>query len=446
MGRVTPFRVTPARAKAIAVVALVLATAACGLDDEQVRLCREAAAILDPAAAHVSDMAASAPEPGRSGVRLDYRAGEGGTAGDGRFVVCRFADDAFGLGRMELTAVESHQGRLSGMQLYWLRRVLDMGHAFVPRGGARGEMPALLPWLYLLQQVINAATVCCLYGLLAIGFTLVYGIIGKINLAFGEIFMIGAIVAMVWTKVMAGVGAAGVAAGLGAVLAVAMLTAACYGWMTHRVVFRPLHGATTQSPLIAAIGLALALREGTRLLHGAGNYWLRPPFPEVLTLAGNPAFPVTMTLSQAWILALTLTAYAGLALLLNATRFGRMQRACADDSRMAALLGVNVNGVVAGTFVVGSAAAGLAGFVVAQHYGVANFHMGVVLGFKALAAAVLGGIGSVGGAMLGGALIGLIETFWSAYLSLAYRDVAVFAILICVLVFRPQGLLGRTRD
>ena len=418
---------------------LVLPLAACGLDDEQARLCRQVLGVIDPAA---QDVAASPLPRPQYGVRLTYQPSGGGPEPSGAAITCEFAGSAFGADRFDLVRVDTADGRLSEMQLFWLRRVLDMRQPFQPRAGDDARMPEALAWLYLLQQLSNAITVSCVYGLLAVGFTLVYGIIGKINLAFGEMYMIGAMVTMVWAKIFAAAGAGGLAVGLLVILAVAMVTTAGYGWMTHRTVFRPLHASVTQAPLIAAIGLSLFLREGTRLLHGAGNYWLRPPFPDVITLAGNTAFPVTVTLSQGLVLMLTGLTYGGLVLLLRATPFGRMQRACADDSGMAALLGVNVGRIVAATFVIGSAAAGVAGFIVAQHYGVANFHMGVVLGFKALTAAVLGGIGSVRGAMLGGLVIGLIETFWSGYLSIAYRDVAVFAILVGVLIFRPQGLMG----
>ncbi len=424
---------------ALIILFLVLPVAACGLDDEQARLCRQVLGVIDPGAQDVTASRLARPQ---FGVRLHYRPGGADPVPSDAAIACEFAGGAFGLGRFDLVRVEATDGRLSDMQLFWLRRVLDMRQPFLPRAGDDAPMPEALPWLYLLQQLSNAITVSCVYGLLAIGFTLVYGIIGKINLAFGEMYMIGAIVTMIWTKIFVAAGAGGLALGLFAILSIAMVTTAGYGWMTHRTVFRPLHASVTQAPLIAAIGLSLFLREGTRLLHGAGNYWLRPPFPDVITLAGNTAFPVTVTLSQGLVLGLTAVTYGALVLLLRATPFGRMQRACADDSGMAALLGVNVERIVAATFVIGAAAAGVAGFIVAQHYGVANFHMGVVLGFKALTAAVLGGIGSVRGAMLGGLVIGLIETFWSGYLSIAYRDVAVFAVLVGVLIFRPQGLMG----
>jgi branched-chain amino acid transport system permease protein len=205
--------------------------------------------------------------------------------------------------------------------------------------------------------------------------------------------------------------------------------------------------APTHIPLIAAIGASVFLKELVRLLQGSRDRWLAPVLTDRFVLAGAGIFPVTISLAQALIVAVTLLASGGLWWLLSRTDFGRSHRACSDDMRMAALLGVDTDRTVGATFALGAACAGTAGFIMALHYGGVNAYMGALLGFKALTAAIVGGIGSVPGAFLGGLLIAALETGWAAWLPLEGKDVAVFAALIMVLVIRPTGLLGieRTR-
>jgi branched-chain amino acid transport system permease protein len=210
----------------------------------------------------------------------------------------------------------------------------------------------------------------------------------------------------------------------------------------ERVAYRPLRRGDRLVPLVAAIGLAIALREYVRLAQGASDKWLPPLIPVRRAVFSDASFTVLVADVQVAALVLAAAVGAALAYAVGRTRWGRAHRACAEDPFMAALLGVPTSRVVSTAFALGGGLAGLAGVVVAVYYGQADFSMGYLVGFKALTAALLGGFGSLAGAWLGGLLIGLFETMWSAYAGLAYRDAAVFTVLVLVLVFRPQGLLG----
>ena len=296
---------------------------------------------------------------------------------------------------------------------------------------------------YLLEQLVNGLTLGAIYGLIAIGYTMVYGIVGMINFAHGEVYMIGAFVALITFLVAGALGMAAIPLILIAMLLVAMLVTAAYGWTIERVAYRPLRGSFRLAPLISAIGASIALQEWVRLTQGARNKVLPQLVPGRFELIRIGETSVTVSGLQVVILVTALALMATFALIIARTPLGRAQRACAQDKRMAALLGIDVDKVIATTFVMGAALAAVAGFLVTLYYGAIDFFIGFVAGVKAFTAAVLGGIGSLQGAMLGGLLIGLIEALWSAYFPVAYKDVAAFSILILVLVFRPQGLLGR---
>ena len=361
-----------------------------------------------------------------------------------RWLSCRFGGRGFEQGRLRLSGVVTdREGALSGIRVFFLRRYwlgLYEGQA----QGAGAVRPG--PWqsaLYALQLGVNALTLGCLYGLLAIGYTLVYAIIGRINLAFGEIAMVGAYTTFIGVTALALLGGGVLPLALLAVLVLVALVGAAHGFATERLVFRPLRALPSQAPLIATIGLAIFLQEYLRLLQGSQDRWIQPVFSAAHTLAASPGFAVTVSTSQLLIPAVALLLYGGLWLLMARSRFGRAARACADDVDMAAFCGVDVGRVVALTFSLGAACAAIAGFVILLRYGGVRFTDGFLIGFKALTAAILGGIGSLPGAMLGGLLIGALETFWAGYFSLGYKDVAVFAALAAILIWRPHGLLGQ---
>ena len=296
---------------------------------------------------------------------------------------------------------------------------------------------------YFLQQLINGLTLGMIYGLIAIGYTMVYGIIGMINFAHGEIFMIGAFIAFITFTVLGLVGIGWVPLALLMVLVATMLLTSVYGWALERAAYRPLRHSPRLAALITAIGMSIFLQNYVQLLQGARVKPLQPVITGGVRFFEGGEFPVNLSFLQILIILVTVGLMAGFTAVINRTALGRAQRACQQDLGMAALIGIDVDRTIARTFVLGAGLASVAGLMFLLNYGVIDFYIGFNAGIKAFTAAVLGGIGSVPGAMLGGLLIGLIEAFWSAYFSVQYKDVAAFAILILVLIFRPTGLLGR---
>jgi branched-chain amino acid transport system permease protein len=294
---------------------------------------------------------------------------------------------------------------------------------------------------YFLQQLINGISLGAIYGLIAIGYTMVYGVVGMINFAHGDIYMIGAFVSLVGLLVLTALGISSVLVAVLVVLVLAICFTAAYGWTVERLAYRPLRGAPRLAPLISAIGVSIFLENYVQLAQGARVKPLAPMFTGAVAV--TPSGAVTVSVLQLLIFALTLALMVGLSFLVRATALGRGMRAVEEDPSMAALLGVDVDRTISLTFVIGAGLAAVAGLMVTLYYGVIDFYIGFVAGIKAFTAAVLGGIGSIQGAMLGGLLIGIVEAMWSGYFSIAYKDVAVFAILILVLIFRPSGLLGR---
>lgn len=296
---------------------------------------------------------------------------------------------------------------------------------------------------YFVQQLINGVTLGSIYGLIAIGYTMVYGIIGMINFAHGDVFMIGAFISLLAFLVLGVLGVTWVPLALLLVLAVAMLLTSVYGWAVERLAYRPLRGSFRLAPLISAIGMSIFLQNYVQLLQGARVRPLPPVIQGGFTVMESGGFTVFLSYVQVVIVAVTMVLMSAFSLAIARTALGRAQRACEQDRIMAGLLGIDVDRTVSLTFVAGAALAAVAGLMFVVYYGVIDFFIGFLAGIKAFTAAVLGGIGSLPGAMLGGLLIGLIETFWSAYFTIEYKDVAAFSILVLVLIFRPNGLLGK---
>ncbi|UCH73596.1 MAG: branched-chain amino acid ABC transporter permease LivH [Rhodospirillales bacterium] len=296
---------------------------------------------------------------------------------------------------------------------------------------------------YFVQQLINGLTLGAIYGLIAIGYTMVYGIIGMINFAHGDVFMIGAFVALISFLVLGIAGVTWLPLALLLVLLIAMFVTSAYGWAVERLAYRPLRGSFRLAPLISAIGMSIFLQNYVQIAQGARVKPLPPLIQGGFTFMEHGSFTVSLSYMQIIIVVLTLALMTAFSLLIARTALGRAQRACEQDRTMAALLGINVDRTISLTFVMGAALAAVAGMMFLLYYGVIDFFIGFLAGIKAFTAAVLGGIGSLPGAMLGGLLIGLIETFWSAYFTIEYKDVAAFSILVLVLIFRPSGLLGR---
>ena len=297
----------------------------------------------------------------------------------------------------------------------------------------------------LLQQILNGLVLGSVYALIALGYTMVYGILQLINFAHGEVLMMGAMVAA-WMvpKLLA----AGVPAPLVLAIAVAAAIPVCVvlSVAIERVAYRPLRNAPRLAPLITAIGMSIVLQTVAMMI------WKPNPivFPDLLPTEPVPIFGAILAPKQILILVVAATMMAGLLLLVHRTRLGRAMRATAENPRIASLMGVDANGVIAATFAVGAALAAVAGVLVALNYNIAHFAMGFIPGLKAFTAAVLGGIGNIAGAMLGGLLLGIIESLGAGYigdltggfLGSHYQDIFAFAVLILVLLFRPSGIMG----
>ncbi len=297
---------------------------------------------------------------------------------------------------------------------------------------------------YFVQQLINGITLGSIYGLIAIGYTMVFGIIGMVNFAHGDVFMVSAFIALIAFLILTTwLGIGSVALALVIVLIVAMLFTALVNWAIERVAYRPLRGSFRLAPLISAIGMSIFLSNFVQVTQGPRNKSIPPMVRGEFVLFNQNNFPVTLSYKQLIIWGVTAVLLLAFWYLVAKTPLGRAQRACEQDQKMAALVGIDVDRTISMTFVIAAALAAVAGTMYLMYYGVVTFSDGFVPGVKAFTAAVLGGIGSLPGAVVGGLLIGLIETFWSAYFSIDYKDVAAFSVLAITLIFLPQGLFGR---
>jgi branched-chain amino acid transport system permease protein len=263
-----------------------------------------------------------------------------------------------------------------------------------------------------------------------------------INFAHGDIFMIGAFVALI-SFIIFGLTGVALPVILLLVLLIAMLFTACYGWTVEKLAYKPLRGSFRLAPLISALGMSIVLQNYVQVAQGARVKPMQPLISGGLEFFKGSEFVVTVSYLQIFIVVLTIILMGIFTYLITKTDLGRAQRACEQDRTMTALLGINVDRTISITFIIGSSLASVAGMMFVLYYGVIDFYIGFLAGIKAFTAAVLGGIGSLPGAMLGGLLIGLIETFWAGYVSLEYKDVAAFSVLIVVLIFFPTGFLGK---
>jgi branched-chain amino acid transport system permease protein len=292
---------------------------------------------------------------------------------------------------------------------------------------------------YFFELILGGLTRGSIYALIALGYTMVYGIIQLINFAHGEIYMIGAFTALIFTSVLTLMGFNEIAVIVLASLA-AVIYSSAYGYTVEKIAYKPLRHASRLSPLISAIGMSIFLQNYV-LLAQTSDFL---PFPNLI-----PEFEFIkpyrhiISSSEIVILITTSTAMILLIFLIKFTRTGKAMRATAQDRNMAMLVGVNVNRVISITFVIGSALAALGGVLIASHVGQINFYVGFIAGIKAFTAAVLGGIGSIPGAVLGALVLGLTESFATGYISSDYEDVFAFGLLVLILIFKPAGILGR---
>jgi branched-chain amino acid transport system permease protein len=295
-----------------------------------------------------------------------------------------------------------------------------------------------------IQQLINGITLGSIYGLIAIGYTMVFGIIGMVNFAHGDVFMVSSFIALIAFLILTTwLGMTSIAFALLIVLVVAMVLTSLINWSIERIAYRPLRGSFRLAPLISAIGMSIFLSNFVQVAQGPRNKSIPPLYNQVIVVTSGNGYDVTVSYKQIAIWLVTAVLLVAFWFLVSRTALGRAQRACEQDAKMAALVGINVDRTISITFVIAAALAAVAGTMYLVYYGVVSFSDGFVPGVKAFTAAVLGGIGSLPGAVLGGLLIGLIETFWSAYFSIDYKDVAAFSILAVTMIFLPQGILGR---
>ena len=292
---------------------------------------------------------------------------------------------------------------------------------------------------YFLELLLSGLTRGSIYALIALGYTMVYGIIGLINFAHGEIYMIGAFTALIVSTVLNMYGLPLLAV-LFLAAAAATIWAAAYGYTIERLAYRPLRKAPRLSPLISAIGMSFFLQNYV-LLAQTSDFL---PFPQLIPdFEFMGKYSSILGSSELIILITTAVVMILLTLIIKFTRTGKAMRATAQDRTMAFLVGINVDHVISITFVIGSALAALGGLLIASHIGQINFYIGFIAGIKAFTAAVLGGIGSIPGAVLGSFVLGLTEAFATGYISSSYEDAFAFSLLVLILIFRPAGLLGK---
>ena len=435
------------RSVLILIAALALSGCSTLVETDQARLCRMALPALAPPDAAIAILKQTAFPDGR-GLRVDYRQSESGAPARARFAECRFRLPGRPEHSEDLVGLTTDEGPLSSVQLailirYWLATPDARAADPAPLGDIAGLPVAPRAFAYALQQTINGLPLAAVYALLAAAYSLVYGLVGRINLAFGDIAAAGGYSAALGAGFAATQPPATI---LAVALAFGAANAAFFGVAASRWVFQPLHRASGQQVLIASIGLALALSEFLRLSQGNRPNWVSPILNEPFAVARAGEFIVTTAPNTLLAGGFALLAGLALVLVMQKTRFGRRWRAYADDPLGAQLFGVSPRAIFGQTFALASAFAGLSGFVMTMYYGSVGYGAATSLGLKALIAAILGGVGSIPGAFLGGFIVGAFEALWSTYFPVDYRDVAVFSLLAIVLVLRPGGILGVADD
>ena len=302
-------------------------------------------------------------------------------------------------------------------------------------------MSDLLP--QLLQQLFNGLSLGAIYALIAIGYTMVYGIIGMINFAHGEVYMIGAYIGLVTLSAIGVQSGLPVWAIIAIMLIVSVVITGVYGLVVEQVAYKPLRSSPRLVALISAIGMSIFLQNWVALGQGARDMAVPQLSPGALRFGSEGGFEVFVPYSRILIIVVAVALMALLTLYIKHSRMGRASRACSQDMHMAGLLGIDTNRVISFTFVLGAVLAAVGGVLIALAVGKLNPFIGFIAGIKAFTAAVLGGIGSIPGAMLGGIILGVAETFAAAYISSEYKDIVAFGLLVLILLFRPTGLLGK---
>lgn len=299
----------------------------------------------------------------------------------------------------------------------------------------------IIEWAVVGQQLINGLVLGSIYGLIAIGYTMVYGIIGMINFAHGEVYMMSAYLCAIFLGLFTLLGVDSVTLALFCTFILTVLITGLYGFAIERVAYKPLRGSTRLAPLISAIGMSLLLQNYVRISQGARSQGI-PALIDGHFRFGTQTDFMQISYVQVMIIIVAIISMIGLTMLIKKTMLGKAMRATQQDLRMASVLGIPTDKIIPAVFVIGAVMAAIAGILVTLNYGSFNFFIGFIIGIKAFTAAVLGGIGSLPGAMLGGLILGLCESLFSGFIDVDYKDVFAFSILILVLIFKPSGLLG----
>lgn len=302
-------------------------------------------------------------------------------------------------------------------------------------------MEAFIP--QFLQQLFNGLSLGAIYAMIAIGYTMVYGIIGMINFAHGEIYMIGAYVGLITLTALGVGGNIPLPVLIMSMIVVAAVITGCYGYAVERVAYRPLRASPRLVSLISAIGMSIFLQNWVALGQGAKDAAVPNILPGAFQLSLGGDATLTITYARLLIIVVVFSLMVALTLFIKHSRMGRASRACSQDMQMANLLGIDTNRVISFTFILGAVLAAIGGVLIAIAIGKLNPFIGFIAGIKAFTAAVLGGIGSIPGAILGGVLLGIAETLAAAYISSEYKDIVAFSLLVLILLFRPSGLLGK---
>ena len=427
----------------LSAIALVLTLGGCArqVETDQARLCRMALPALN-AEGVALDIVRESEDPDGRGVEVVYRA----DGADRRHVAhCRYVRPGRPNHSTDLASLALDGESLGDVRLFFLIRfwlATPEGRAADPAPlGRIDALPQLPPRAaYALQQTVDALPLTSVYALLATAYALIYGLIGRINFAFGALAATGGYAAAFGASLWLGGAPAPLYLTAGAF---AVFAATGWGAVSGAAVFAPLRGASAQRTLVATVGLAIFLSELLRLTQGSRAQWVPPVLNTPFGLARAGDFIVTTSADALLAAAVSLGASVALVGFLRFSRFGRDWRACADDTLAAQLFGVDPDALLVKTFALASALAGLAGFLITMFYGAVGYDAAATLALKSLAAAVLGGVGSLSGAWIGGLVLGGFEAFWSASFPTEYRDVAVYAVLALTLALRPQGLFGR---
>ncbi len=426
-----------------ALAALGLAGCSPSIETDQARLCRMALPALMPPGAVLAILSAI-PDPDGRGLAVAFSAAEPGAASERHRAACRFREpgrprESRDLAGLTLDGEPLGEARLFALVRYWLATPEGRAADPAPLHGLQRAPRVSRPAAYALQMAVDGLPLAAVYALLAAAYSLIYGLIGRINLAFGELAAAGGYAAAMTALALAGLPPAPL---LAAAFVMAGAVALGWGYSTARCVFLPLRGARGQQTLVASVGLAIFLEELLRIAQGDQASWMTPTLNQPFALARAPGFVAVASPMIFVASGVALAVALALVVLFRLTRAGREWRAYADDPLAAEMLGVSPAATTARAFALSGTLAGLAGAIMTAAFGAVGYALSATLTLKALAAAIVGGIGSLPGAFLGGLVIGAVETAWSAAFPIDDRDIAVYALLIVFIASRPSGLLG----